>query len=141
MSILDLFESGHHSRNLGHFAAIVNIASVHGEVKEREQKLLERFARKLDIREEEYSRVIENPTAIPIEPPHGYTERLERIHDIFQVVYSDHEMDNEEANLLKKYAIGIGFSSETAEDIIQRSRRIFSGQISFDDYKYLVEKR
>lgn len=141
MSILDLFESGQHSRNLGHFAAIVNIASVHGEVKEREQKLLERFARKLEIREEEYTRIIENPTAIPIEPPHGYNERLERLHDIFQIVYSDHEMDNEEANLLKKYAIGIGFSSETAEEIINRSRKIFSGQINFDDYKYLVEKR
>ena len=61
MSFTDLFESGEHSRNLGHFASIANIAAVDGELNEEEEKLLKRIARKLDIDEDEYKAVIKDP--------------------------------------------------------------------------------
>jgi hypothetical protein len=54
MAISDLYGSGEHLRNLGHFAAIVSLATVNGELNKHEQAMLERFARKLDISEEEY---------------------------------------------------------------------------------------
>ena len=141
MSFSDLFGSGEHLRNLGHFAAIANIAAVHGEIKERERKMLERFARKLDINEDEYKKVMENPGAFPIHPHNSYEKRLERLHDLFTIIYADHEMDEEEAHLLKKYATGLGFSHETSDEIINRSIRIFSGQIGFEDYKYLLDRK
>lgn len=141
MSFSDLFGSGEHLRNLGHFASIVNMATVDGEINEHEQKVLERFARKLDISEEEYIKVLENPKAFPIHPTNSFERRLERLHDLFVIVFSDHDIDNEEKYLIKKYAIGLGFSSETAEAVINRSLQIFQGQLSFEDYKYLVNKR
>ena len=49
MSFTDLFESGEHSRNLGHFASIVNMAAVDGEINIEEEKMLKRLARKLDV--------------------------------------------------------------------------------------------
>lgn len=140
MSFSDLFGSGEHLRNLGHFAAIANIASVHGEIQEREQKLLQRFARKLDINEDEYNKVMENPAAFPIHPHNSYERRLERLHDVFTIIYADHEMDQEEARLLKRYAAGLGFSTESADAIINKSVKIFSGQIPFDDYKYMIDR-
>lgn len=141
MSILDLFGSGEHSRNLSHFASIVNIAAVHGEIKEPEETLLRRFARKLDISESEYVTVIENPTKFPIQPSNSFERRLERLHDLFVIIYCDHEIDEDEASLLQRYAIGLGFSSEAANKVINRSIDIFSGKIDFEDYKYLVEKK
>ena len=36
MSFSDLFGSGEHLRNLGHFSAIVHLASVDGEINELE---------------------------------------------------------------------------------------------------------
>lgn len=42
--------------------------------------------------------------------------------------------------LLKKYAIGLGFSSKVSEDIIKRSVQIFSGEIDFEDYLYLLRR-
>lgn len=140
MSILDLFGSGEHTRNLSHFAAIVNLAAVHGEINAKDEKLIRRFARKLDVNEEEYSRIIENPKNFPIYPIHSYEERIERLHDLFVIIFSDHEIDEEEACLIKKYAIGLGFSSESAEKIINRSIQIFSGNLDFDDYRYLLDK-
>ncbi len=140
MSFSDLFGSGEHLRNLGHFASIVNLAAVDGDINEQEEKLLQRFASKLDISEEEYSKVLKNPTAFPLYPYNTTANRLERLHDLFRIIFADHAIDEEETWLLKKYAIGLGFSSEVAEGIIKRSIDIFSGQISFDDYLYLLNK-
>lgn len=141
MSFSDLFGSGEHMRNLGHFAAIVNLAAIDGDINEREEAQLKKFARKLDISEEEYSKVLQNPNAFPIQPPNSYERRLERIHDLFTIIFSDHQIDEEETYLLKKYAIGLGFSSEVSKEIINRSVQIFSGQLNFEDYKYLLEKK
>lgn len=140
MSFSDLFGSGEHLRNLSHFASIVNLAAVDGEINEDEEQLLRRFARKLDINEEEYAKVLENPKSFPISAYNSIEKRLERIHDLFKIIFADHEIDEEETELVRKYAIGLGFSSQASEGIIKRSIQIFSGQLNFEDYRYLLEK-
>ena len=125
MSFSDLFGSGEHLRNLGHFASIVNLAAVDGDINAQEEAQLRRFARKLDIGEEEYSLVLKNPKSFPINPHNNVQERLERLHDLLKIIFSDHDIDDEEMDLLKKYAIGQGFSSEASEGIIRRSEQIF----------------
>ena len=140
MSFVDLFGSGEHLRNLGHFAAIVNMAAVDGEITPGEEKLLRRFASKLDVNEEEYNKVIENPNLYPIHPPNSYERRISTLHDLFVIIYANHEMDEDEAILLKKYAIGLGFSEAQADKIITRSIQIFTGALDFEDYKYMLTR-
>ncbi|QED38682.1 TerB family tellurite resistance protein [Antarcticibacterium arcticum] len=140
MSFSDLYGSGEHVRNLGHFAAIVNMAAIDGEISQREEKLLRRFASKLDISDEEYIKVVDNPNAYPIHPPNSYERRLSTLHDLFVIIFANHEMDEDEAHLLKRYAIGLGFSQEQSEKIITRSIQIFSGELDFEDYKYLLTR-
>jgi uncharacterized tellurite resistance protein B-like protein len=140
MSFSDLFGSGEHLRNLSHFASIVNLAAIDGEINDREEKLLQRFARKLDINEAEYAKVIENPKSFPLTGSNSVERRLERLHDLFKIIFADNEIDEEETELIKRYAIGLGFSSQASEGIIERSIQIFSGQLNFDDYRYLLEK-
>ncbi len=140
MSFSDLFGSGEHLRNINHFASIVNLASVDGEINEKERVLLERFARKLDISEQEYKMVIKNPEEFPISAYNSSEKRLERLHDLFKIIFADSEIDREEETLIKRYAIGLGFSNENAEKIIKRSIQIFSGQLNFEDYQYLLDK-
>ncbi|MDT0687928.1 TerB family tellurite resistance protein [Autumnicola psychrophila] len=141
MSFSDLFGSGEHLRNLSHFAAIVNLAASDGEINEKEEEMLRRFARKLDINQNEYEKVIENPGAFPINGYNSVEKRLERLHDLFKIIYADHEIDAEETILIKRYAIGLGFSSDASEGIIKRSIQIFSGQLDFEDYRYLLNKK
>ncbi|SDD59831.1 hypothetical protein SAMN05421636_101156 [Pricia antarctica] len=140
MGFSDLYTSGEHRRNLAHFAAIATLASVDGEVSDREKKMLDSFANKLDITDSEYEEVMRTENKYPIDPPNSAERRLERLFDLFRIIFSDHEIDIEEMVLLKKYAIGLGFSSDKADDIIQRSVVIFSGRIDFDDYLYLLKK-
>ncbi|GHC43188.1 tellurite resistance TerB family protein [Ulvibacter litoralis] len=141
MSFTDLFESGEHKRNLGHFASIANIASVDGAINAEEEKMLKRFARKLDIEEAEYLEVLKNPSKYPINPPNNSEKRLERMHDLFEMVFADHEIEDNERVLIEKYAIGLGYSEALAEKLIKRSIEIYSGGLDLEDYQYLLNKK
>lgn len=141
MSFKDLFQSGEQNRNLGHFAAIANIASVHGTIDVVEEKLLKRFARKLNITDAQYEEVLKNPSKYPINPPNTVEERLERMLDLFKMIFADHEMDEDEKRLIEKYAIGLGYTTELAEKLIKRSVEIFSGGLDLEDYRYLLNKK
>ncbi|MDF4201782.1 TerB family tellurite resistance protein [Maribacter sp. SA7] len=140
MSFADLYSSGEHRRNLAHFAALATLASIDGEISTEEKKLLDRFARKLDITESEYKEVFKKENKYPIDSTPDSEKRLERLYDLFRIVYSDHEIDDEERLLIKKYAIGLGFTGEKADKVIERSVAIFGGKFDFEDYLYLLKK-
>lgn len=141
MSFTDLFESGEHKRNLGHFASIVNMAAIDGAIKPEEQKMLKRFARKLDIHVSEYKDILKNPLKYPINPPNSADKRLERMHDLFEIIFADQEIDADEHSLVEKYAIGLGYTEKLAAKLIKRSIDIYSGGLDLEDYKYLLNRR
>ncbi|MEJ6735778.1 MAG: TerB family tellurite resistance protein [Flavobacteriales bacterium] len=140
MSILDLYQSSEHRNNLAHFAAIVNLALVDGEINPEEKSKVERFARKLDISEEEYQEIIESPKKYPLRTIVSSEERMQRMFDFFKVIFADHIIDEAELGMVNRYAIGLGYSSEKAEELIKKSIKIFSGDIDFEDFEYLIKK-
>ncbi|MEB8327963.1 TerB family tellurite resistance protein [Flavobacteriaceae bacterium KMM 6897] len=139
MSFVDLYGNSEHRKNVAHFAAIATLAAVDGEVNPEEEELLIRFAQKLDITELEYKEIMSKPTTYPIDPPTSSERRLERLFDLFRIIFVDHMIDDDERILIKKYAIGLGYTTEAANKIITRSINIFGGQIDFEDYVYLVK--
>ncbi len=141
MSFTDLFESGEHKRNLGHFASIANMACIDGALNAEEQEMLCRFARKLNIDESEYKEVLKNPSKYPINPPNDADRRLERIHDLFEMIFADQEIDEQERVLVERYAIGLGYTETLAADLIKRSIEIYQGGLDMEDYRYLLNKK
>jgi len=139
MSISDLFESGIQKSNIIHFAAITNIAAIDGEINPKEEILLRKFAIKLDIDKAHYEEVIKNPSKYPMSALHHKEERLEHIYDLFKMIYADHEINEPEAKLIYKYALGMGCSDASAKEVIAKSIKFFEGQISFKDYQYLIK--
>lgn len=139
MSFVDLYSSGEHRRNLAHFAAIASLAASDGIINPQERALLDSFARKLDITEAEYKEVMKPNNRYPIDPPVDSEKRLERLYDLMQIIFVDHDIDDGEMVLVKKYAIGLGFSGDKAAKIIERSVDIFSGRIGFEEYLYLLK--
>lgn len=139
MGFADLYSSGEHRRNLAHFAALATLASIDGEISTEEKQMLDRFASKLDITTSEYEEVMKKENKYPIDPPNESEKRLERLYDLFRIIFSDHQIDDQEMVLLKRYAIGLGFAGDTADKIIERSVAIFSGRLDFDDYLYLLK--
>ncbi|TDQ30117.1 TerB family tellurite resistance protein [Tenacibaculum caenipelagi] len=139
MSIVDLYESSKHRNNVAHFSAIVNIAMVDGDLNKNEEALVSRFARKLDITEAEYEEIMKNSKKYPVVPQLRSDDRLERLLDLFKIIYADHRIDDSERKLILKYAIQLGFSHDTAEEIITKTVKVFSGKIDIDQYKSMLK--
>ncbi len=140
MPIIDLYYHKEQKRNLAHFAAMATLAAADGEINPKERAVLDRFADKLGITVEEYKKVMKSSNNYPIEPQNDAEKRLERLYDLFKMIFADHDVDDDEMVLLKKYAIGIGFPTEKVDKLIEVSVAIFSGRIPFDDYVMLLVK-
>lgn len=137
---MDLYEAGNQRKQLAHFATLASLAAVDGEINKEEKAILDKFAFKLNITEAEYKEVMKRENKYPIETPHSGEKRLKRLFDFFQIIFSDNEIDAVERRMVEKYAIGLGFPVSKSEEIIERSIKIFTGKIPFEDYLYLMEK-
>jgi len=140
MPIVDLYEQSDEKHNLAHFATLASLAAVDGEINEREKAILDRFAFKLNITEDEYKEVMKKENKYPIQTPQSGEKRLKRLFDFFQMAFADESIDKGQKNLIQRYAIGLGYSPDAAEEILERSYDIFRGRIAFEDYQYLMEK-
>lgn len=140
MPIVDLYEHGGHRRHLAHFATLVSLAKIDNIITPEEKAILDKFAFKLNITEEEYKEVLKKENNYPIETPASGEKRYRRLFEFFQIILSDHEVDAEERHIVEKYAIGLGFPPKMASEIIDRSVAILSGKIAFEDYYMLVRK-
>ncbi|SDG90127.1 tellurite resistance TerB family protein [Psychroflexus sediminis] len=139
MSREDFYENIRNSTRLNHFANLVNLAAVDGVIKPEEEKLLKRFSRKFDVSKADYERILENPASFPVHAINSKTQRLEFLFDLLLIIYTDHEMDQTEEFLIKKYAVGLGFSEEQAHVIINKSKKLFENNFSFDFYHRFIE--
>jgi uncharacterized tellurite resistance protein B-like protein len=134
MSILELFDSGFKKRNEDHFAAIVRVAMDDGIITDEEKAFLDRMARNLDISDSEYKQILKDYKSHPINPPISYNHRLERLFDLSRMVYVDHIKDESEKILLKKMAIGLGFTPENIGYIIDKALRLVSYGVDLETF-------
>jgi uncharacterized tellurite resistance protein B-like protein len=134
MSILELFDSGFKKRNEDHFAAIVRVAMNDGIITDEEKEFLDRMARNLDISDSEYKQILKDYKSHPINPPISYNHRLERLFDLSRMVYVDHIKDENEKILLKKIAIGLGFTPENVGYIVDKALRLVSYGVDLETF-------
>lgn len=139
MPILDLYEHSEQRRNLAHFATLASLAAVDGVITEEEKAVLDKFAFTLNITDAEYKEVMKEENKYPIETPHSSEKRLKRLFDFFKMAFADRQIDDSQMDLINKYAVGLGYSPEDAEQIIKKSFDIFCGKIDFEAYQYLLD--
>lgn len=140
MPIIDLYEHSEQRHNLAHFATLASLAAADGVISEKEKAILDKFAFKLNITDAEYKEVMKKENKYPIETPHSGEKRLKRLFDFFGMAFADNSLDEEQMELIVKYAVGLGYSPEKASQIIEKSIAIFTGKIAFEDFQYLMEK-
>lgn len=140
MPIIDLYEHSEQRHNLAHFATLASLAAADGVISEKEKAILDKFAFKLNITDAEYKEVMKKENKYPIETPHSGEKRLKRLFDFFGMAFADNNLDEEQMELVVKYAIGLGYPPEKASQIIKKSIAIFTGKIAFEDYQFLMDK-
>jgi uncharacterized tellurite resistance protein B-like protein len=121
MSFSDLYTSGFKTRNRDHFAAIVSVALADGIISSEEEAFINRTAINLEIDENEVAEIKANINDYPINPPASEQRRLERLYDLTRMVVADHIADDAEKKLMHRLIIGLGFPSDKANEIIEKS--------------------
>ncbi|MDN6279763.1 MAG: TerB family tellurite resistance protein [Psychroflexus sp.] len=139
MTSQDIYTSDSAKLRFYHFANLVNLAASDGVITDVEEKLLHRFKHKLDINNSDYKKIIADPTQFPVKSIGSKNQRLEYLHDLFKMIFIDGVMDDVEALLIKRYAIGLGFSEAQATEILKKSIKLFSGEFSFEAYQNYIE--
>jgi hypothetical protein len=139
MSISDLYSSGKHKQNLGHFASIVKMAKIDDIVTEGEQKSLDRMARQLDITDDEYKKIFKNPSQYSINPPVSYDESIERLYNLTKMLYADDQPTKDEVNLMKKIATGLSFPLDNVDKVCSEAVHLIMNDNDLEDFTAAIK--
>lgn len=140
MALSDYNLSGEQKRNLGHFASIVRLALADEVITEGEEKFLKRLAKRFHILEEKYKEILENPNEYSQETPLGYEERIEHLYDLSMMVFADNKVSIEEAKVLKKLVIGLGFPLDNAEKVTDEAIHLILNNNDLEDFSKAIKK-
>ena len=140
MSISDLYSSGKHKQEIGHFASIVKIAKTDAIITEGEQKLLNRAASRLNISEEEYKLILKNPEQYPVNAPVSYDERIERLYRLTKMVFADDNVSKEEVTLLQKVAVALHFPTDNVEKVCDEAIHLVLNDNDLEDFTAAIKK-
>lgn len=140
MSISDLYPTGLHQQNIGHFAAIVRLALLDNKIDAGEHRLLERLASRLDITKSEFDAILKNPNNYPIDSPVSYDERLEHLYDLTKMLFIDKNPTIDKTSMMDRIAVGLGFPIENVREIVKEAVKFFLKEPDIDDFKKVIKK-
>jgi len=140
MSISDLYSSGQHKQEIGHFASLVKIAKSDEIITDGEQQLLDRAARKLHIKDTEYKEILKNPDAFPLNPPIGYDESIERLYRLTKMIFADGNVDKNQVILLQKVAIALSIPLDNVEKVCDEAIHLVMNDNDLEDFTTAVKK-
>lgn len=140
MAISDLYSSGKHKQEKGHFASIVKIAKANGVISDGEQKLLDRAAKKLHINQIEYAEILTSPEKFPVNPPISYDERIERLYRLTRMVFADDHVHKDQVILMQKIAIALHFPTDNVEKVCDEALHLVLNNNDLDNFTSAIKK-
>ncbi|PQJ68765.1 fructose 1,6-bisphosphatase [Polaribacter butkevichii] len=140
MAILDLYSKGKHQQEIGHFANIVKIAKVDGEITDNEKELLIRMGKNLNLTLDEFAVILNNPEKFPINAPVSYNDRIERLHRLTKMILVDGNAKLIEVQLMIKIAVGLHFSTDNVEKVCDEAIHLVLNENSLEDFTEAIKK-
>ena len=140
MAISDLYPTGLHEQNIGHFATIVRLSLLDNKIDKDEHLLLKRLAKRLDISKTEFKKILKNPTDYPVNPPVSYDQRIERLYDLTKMMFIDKNPTIDKTSIMDRIAIGLGFPVENARDVVKEAIKFFVKEPDIEDFKKVIKK-
>ncbi|TMM30407.1 TerB family tellurite resistance protein [Polaribacter aestuariivivens] len=140
MSFSNIYLTGKHKQEIGHFANIVKIAKVDGKITDDEKDLLIKVGKRLNITLDEFSIILNNPEKFPINPPVSYEERIERLYRLTKMILIDGEAHLKETKLFKKIAVGLHFSNERTEKVCAKAIELVLKKADLDEFTETIKK-
>ena len=103
-----------------------------GKISDEEKAFLDRLANKLDITEANYKKILKDFKSHPINPPLSYNHRLERLYDLSRMVSVDHIKGDHEEVLLRKIAVGLGFTPENVKYLVDKALSLANNDVDLE---------
>jgi len=116
------------------------MAKTNDVISEGEQKLLDRTAKRLNISDAEYAKVLKNPEKFPVNPPVSYDESIERLYTLTKMIYADNEVDADEVLLLRKVATALSFPLDNIEKVCDEAIHLIMNDNDLDDFNTAIKK-
>lgn len=139
MSISDLYPTGLHQQNIGHFATIVRLALLDHKIDSKERELLERLSVRLDITKKEFETILKRPENYPVNPPVSYDDRLIRLYDLTKMLFLDKNPTIDKTSMMDRIAVGLGFPLENAREIVKEAIKFFLKEPDIEDFKNVIK--
>ena len=124
MPLLDLFASGYQQKNYAHFAALVRIAKADETLTDTEHALLKRVAVRLGIDNAMFKTILREAHQFKINTAVSENERYAHLFDLIQMVIADATADAAEKKLTRRIAIGMGFTENKVEKLVNRALEV-----------------
>lgn len=140
MPISDLYPTGLHEQNIGHFASIVRLALLDNKINAEEHRLLERLAVRLDITASEFKDILKEPNGYPIDSPVSYDERLEHLYDLTKMLFLDKNPTIDKTSMMDRIAVGLGFPIENVREIVKEAIKFFLKEPDMENFKKAIKK-
>ncbi|NOR29205.1 MAG: TerB family tellurite resistance protein [Lutibacter sp.] len=140
MGLSDYNLSGEQKRNIAHFASIVRLALADNVITEGEEKLLKRVAKRFHILEDKYNEIIDNANSYSLSTPHDYNERIEYLYDLTKMVYADGNASEEEASVLRKICVGLGFPLDNIEKVSNEAIHLILNNNDLEDFNKAIKQ-
>jgi uncharacterized tellurite resistance protein B-like protein len=117
MSIADYYQTGERKQDLGHFRNLVLIANVDGRLDDHELVLLHKIGHHIGLSNTQIGEIMDNPSKYAVIPPLSKDERMEMIIDMIRMMMADGVVEEKEEQLLRRYAVQIGYKSINDVDV------------------------
>jgi uncharacterized tellurite resistance protein B-like protein len=140
MGIADYNLRGEQKKNVAYFASLVKLALTDSIITEGEQKLLKRLAKRFHIMQDLQNEIMENPSKFSIATPHGYNERIEQLFLLTKMIYADEEVSKKEAKTLQKIAIGLGFTVDNVEKVVDEAIHLVLNDNDLEDFTKAIKR-
>lgn len=132
MSIADFYEGGEQKINKSQLENLISVALTDGVISEHEQELLARFARRLSIDNDTFTEMLKGANRYAINPPFDKEERYKRLFNLVTIAMADDVVDEKEHHLLSRYATGLGYPDDRAEELITNTISMIKNDVDFD---------
>jgi len=135
----DIYDSGFKERNKGHFASIVRVALSDGAFSEEEMHFINELAKKLDISEDDYKKILANPNNYPVNPPYLQIQRIERLYDLARMVYVNHILGPKQKETLRKFTSALGFAGDI-NGITDKALSLLVLEVTLDEFMEEIDQ-
>lgn len=132
MSIADFYEGGEQKLNKSQLENLISVALTDGKVSNEEQQLLAKFARRLSIDDATFNEMLKGADKYAINPPFDKEERYKRLFNLVTMAMVDGVVDDKEHRLLSKYATGLGYQDDRAEELITNTISMIKNGVDFE---------